>query len=65
MKQTLKGHFPGIKIENEDRKKITELSEKIMSLNNVSSVSVVGSSRCQKISHKTNLRRVWRNYVLL
>ena len=48
LKQTLKGHFPGIKIENEDRKKITELSEKIMSLNNVSSVSVVGSSRCQK-----------------
>lgn len=48
LKQTLTGHFPGIKIQNEDRKKIAELSEKIMALNNVSSVSVVGSSRCQR-----------------
>lgn len=45
LKQTLVGHFPGVKIENEDRKKIAELSEKIMGLNNVASVSVVGSSR--------------------
>lgn len=48
LKQTLIGHFPGVKIENEDRKKITELSEKIMGLNNVASVSVVGSSRREK-----------------
>lgn len=48
LKQTLIGHFPGIKIENEDRKKISELSEKILSLNNVASVSVVGSSRREK-----------------
>ena len=48
LKQTLIGHFPGVKIENEDRKKIAELSEKIMSLNNVASVSVVGSSRREK-----------------
>lgn len=48
LKQTLIGHFPGVKIENEDRKKIAELSEKIMGLNNVASVSVVGSSRREK-----------------
>lgn len=48
LKQTLIGHFLGVKIENEDRKKITELSEKIMGLNNVASVSVVGSSRREK-----------------
>ncbi len=48
LKQTLIGHFPGVKIENEDRKKIAELSEKIMALNNVASVSVVGSSRREK-----------------
>lgn len=48
LKQTLIGHFPGIKIENEDRKKIAELSEKIMALNNAASVSVVGSSRREK-----------------
>lgn len=48
LKQTLIGHFPGVKIENEDRKKIAELSERIMALNNVASVSVVGSSRREK-----------------
>ena len=45
LKQTLIGHFPGVKIENEDRKRIAELSEKIKALRNVASVSVVGSSR--------------------
>ena len=48
LKQTLIGHFPGVKIENEDRKTIAELSEKIVALNNVTSVSVVGSRRCEK-----------------
>lgn len=48
LKQTLIGHFPGVKIENEDRKKIAEFSEKIMGLKNVTSVSVVGSSRREK-----------------
>ena len=48
LKQTLIGHFPGVKIENEDRKKIAYLSEKIEKLKNVSSVSVVGSSRRDK-----------------
>ena len=48
LKQTLIGHFPGVKIENEDRKKIAALSEKIAALNNVASVSVVGGSRREK-----------------
>lgn len=48
LRQTLIGHFPGIKIENEDRKKIAEISEKIVTLNNVASVSVAGGSRCEK-----------------
>lgn len=48
LRQTLIGHFPGVKIENEDRKKIAELSEKISKLNNVASVSVVGNSKLEK-----------------
>lgn len=48
LKQTLIGHFPGVKIENEDRKKIAALSKKMVALNNVASVSVVGSSRGEK-----------------
>lgn len=45
LKQTLVGHFPGIKIENEDRKKIITVSEKIHKANNVASVSVAGNSK--------------------
>lgn len=45
LKHTLIGHFPGVKIENEDRKHISELSNKVMHLNNVTSVSVVGNSK--------------------
>lgn len=48
LKQTLIGHFPGVKIENEDRHKIAELSEKISALNNVTSVSVVGKQKSDK-----------------
>lgn len=48
LKQTLIGHFPGVKIENEDRKKIAELSQKIGRLRNVASVSVVGNSKSEK-----------------
>lgn len=48
LKQTLIGHFPGVKIGNEDRKKIAELSEKIRKLSNVASVSVVGNSKNEK-----------------
>lgn len=45
LKNTLIGHFPGIKIENESRQRIAELSEKINKQNNVASVSVVGTSK--------------------
>ena len=45
LKQTLIGHFPGAKIENEDRKKIAEISNKISTLNNAASVSVVGNNK--------------------
>lgn len=45
LKQTLLGHFPGVKIEDVNRKAVKSLSEKIASLNNVSSVSVVGSQK--------------------
>ena len=45
LKNTLIGHFPGIKLENETRHTITELSEKIQKQHNVASVSVVGTSK--------------------
>ena len=45
LKNTLIGHFPGIKIENETRSDIARLSDKIDSQHNVASVSVVGSSK--------------------
>ena len=48
LKQTLIGHFPGIKIENEDRHRIAELSEQIARRTNVTSVSVVGNSKSEK-----------------
>lgn len=48
LKQTLIGHFPGIKVQNENRKTIAELSKKLSALNNVASVSVVGNSKTQK-----------------
>ena len=48
LKQTLIGHFPGVKIENEDRKKIAEISQKISAATNVASVSVVGNTKSEK-----------------
>lgn len=48
LKQTLIGHFPGIKIVNEDRKRIAQLSDKISCRTNVTSVSVVGNSKSGK-----------------
>lgn len=48
LKNTLIGHFPGIKIENENRSRIAELSGKISHQHNVASVSVVGSSKTSK-----------------
>ena len=48
LKSTMIGHFPGIKIQNEDRSKIAQLSCKIASQHNVASVSVVGNSKSDK-----------------
>jgi hypothetical protein len=45
LKNTLIGHFPGVKIQNEDRGKIAALSEKISKQHNVASVSVIGNSK--------------------
>lgn len=45
LKNTLVGNFPGIKISNEDRVKISQLSEKIETQSNVASVSVVGNGK--------------------
>lgn len=45
LKNTLVGHFPGIKINNENRFQIAELSNKILSQPNVASVSVVGNKK--------------------
>ena len=43
LKNALMGHFPGVKIENEDRSKISVLCQKIQGLRSLAAVSVVGS----------------------
>ena len=48
LKHTLIGHFPGAKLVNEDRKQIRKLSDKILKIKNVASVSVVGDNRLEK-----------------
>lgn len=48
LKSTLVGQFPGIKIQNENRFRISELSQKICSRQNVASVSVVGNHKSNK-----------------
>ena len=45
LKNTLIGHFPGMKIEGRDRRQIAELSNKIVRQQNVASVSVVGNNK--------------------
>lgn len=45
LKNTLIGHFPGMKIEGRDRRHIAVLSDKIRHQQNVASVSVVGNSK--------------------
>ena len=45
LKNTLIGHFPCVKIIGRDRAQIAELSRKIQEQQNVTSVSVVGSSK--------------------
>lgn len=48
LKNTLIGHFPGVKIENENRLRIAKISKKIYNQHNVASVSVVGSNKYPK-----------------
>ncbi len=45
LKNTLIGHFPGMKIEGRDRSHIAALSEKISRQHNVASVSVLGDMK--------------------
>ncbi len=45
LKNTLIGHFPGVKIENKNRTEIASLSNKIAMQHNAASVSVVGSDK--------------------
>lgn len=45
LKNTLIGHFPGAKIENEDRSRIANICNRINVQKNVASVSVVGNSK--------------------
>ena len=45
LRQTLVGHFPGVKVEAVDRKRTMALSEKIAGLGNVASVSVVANNK--------------------
>ena len=47
LRQTLIGHFPGIKVQGVDRAQIGALSHHIQSLDNVASVSVVGNSKLE------------------
>ncbi|RSK29283.1 ATP-binding protein [Bacillus sp. HMF5848] len=48
LKNTLVGHFPGVKIESEDRSKIAALSTRIAKQHNVASVSIVGNNKNDK-----------------
>ena len=48
LKNTLIGHFPGMKIENVNRSSIAQLCEKICNQHNMASVSVVGNSKSEK-----------------
>lgn len=47
LQNTLIGHFPGIKIQNEDRARIARLVGKIESQHNVASVSVSASNKSE------------------
>lgn len=48
LKNTLIGHFPGIKIADINRTEIATLSDRIMTKHNVASVSVVGDQKVEK-----------------
>lgn len=53
LKQTLIGHFPGVKVEDVDRRVTKKLSEKIATLSNVTSVSVVGNQKASNDAAET------------
>lgn len=48
LKNTLIGHFPGVKIENRDRKRIAKLSQKMQEQSNLTSVSVIADYKQEK-----------------
>lgn len=48
LKNTLIGHFPGVKIENRDRKSIAKLSHKMQEQSNLTSVSVIADYKQEK-----------------
>lgn len=48
LKNALVGHFPGVKITNVDRRKISALSERIHRQQNMASVSVVGNAKSNR-----------------
>lgn len=48
LKNTLIGHFPGVKIENRDRKRIAKLSRKMQEQSNLTSVSVIADYKQEK-----------------
>lgn len=54
LKNALIGHFPGIKIESINRKRITELSNHIARQQNLASVSVVGNVKNNKEQRQSN-----------
>jgi len=45
LRNTLIGHFPGVKIKNVDREKISNLAKNIEKRKNVASVSVIGNAK--------------------
>lgn len=51
LKNTLIGNFPGVKIEIENRKRITQLCSSISKQNNVTSVSVVANQKNNEINN--------------
>lgn len=48
LKNTLIGHFPGVKIESRDRKRIAKLSHKMQEQSNLTSVSVIADYKQEK-----------------
>ncbi len=54
LKNTLIGHFPGARIEDENRNDIELICKKILNQHNVASVSVVGNSKADARESKDN-----------